>query len=34
MAEIKTRIDNAVVKKGIRQWKEDFICAAVTLRLV
>jgi hypothetical protein len=21
-------------KKGIRMWKEDFVCAAVTVRLV
>jgi hypothetical protein len=28
------RIDSAVGKKGIRLWKEDFMCATVRVRLV
>jgi hypothetical protein len=34
MTEMARRIDNAVVKKGIRLCKEDFMCAGVTMRLV
>jgi hypothetical protein len=32
--ERATKIESAIMKKGIRLWEKDFMCVVVTVRLL